>query len=617
MDNNDNGFNDSINQNSFFDSEGKTSASSTSPVNTADSGAQALNEGATFDGILQNTVFSESRISQPLMNQPTQSQEPLPQQGFYDQRFDESFNREQQSFAPRQTNFYEQSIPQADEPPIPVRRSKTTMWVALGVIALLLFTSILAIQAAFRSKPAGDVPVLPPPRSVNTSAPSPAELSASFREISKAVKPSVVYIEVTERAAEEAQAPDVFGFPAPGGGSRKRQSAGSGFIVTNDGYIVTNNHVVDKASKIEVTLSDNRKYNAKVIGTDRETDLAVIKIEETGLPVAILGNSDDVQQGDWVLALGSPFGLQQTLTAGIVSATGRENPNTQLGRFIQTDASINPGNSGGPLISMNAEVIGINSFILSQPSSFAEQGGNIGIGFAVTSNIAREVFNEIVKRGKVSRGYLGVNPRELDEPLARSFNVAPHSGVLVGNLPGNDTPAAKAGLKVGDIITTFDGKKVTTPRELTDAVTATPVGKSCKVEFIREGQAQSVMVVLAERPSEFATNRNQPNTPSPEVDPTSATAPNLGLSAQDLTADMAARMNLKLSGGVIVRSVSPNSPAADAGIKHGDVIHRVDKSAINNGTDLANADKTLKNGDKISVQIERNGTILFLEVTIE
>jgi serine protease Do len=614
MDNNDNQFKDSLNQAPGINAQ--EAAPSNDRVQVDVHFDSPSEPDTHFDGILSNTVFSEPRVTRAPLNQPTYNQQPFTQANFNEPRFAESFNREPQFFPPNEPNYHQSQIPSFNEPLIPVRRKKTTMWVALGVIALLLFTSILAIQAAFRSRPNHEVPILPASRSTGEGAPSPTELSNSFREISKTVKPAVVYIEVSERVSEEQQTPDIFGLPNPGG-SRRQQSVGSGFVVTTDGYVITNNHVVANASKIEVTLSDSRKYKAKVIGTDRETDLAVIKIEETGLPVAVLGNSDEAQQGDWVLALGSPFGLQQTLTAGIISATGRENPTTQLGKFIQTDASINPGNSGGPLISMNAEVIGINSFILSRSRVLDMDGGNIGIGFAVTSNIARQVFNEIVKKGRVSRGYLGVNPREIDDALARSYGVEPRSGVLIAGLPGNDTPAAKAGLRLDDIITAFNGKKVTSPRELTDAVTATPVGESCKVDFIRDGQPQSVTVVLAERPAERSANQVQPNPQMPGIDPAAATAPNLGLSAQEITPDMAARMNLKLSGGVLVKTVAPNSPAGEAGIRHGDVIHRIDKTVVKNGSDLSQADRGLKNGDKIAVQVERNGNILFLTVTLE
>lgn len=607
MDNNDNYFNDSPNQAPGFDAQEPLKP--TDNLNTPIHSENLSEQDSQFEGILSNTVFSEPQVIHTPAPPPNYYQQPFNQPNYNEQRFADSFNREPQYYQPREPNYHAQQIPPFDEPPIPVRRKKTTMWIALGVIALLLFTSILAIQAAFRSKPEREVPLLPTSRSTSEVPPSPAELSTSFREISKAVKPAVVYIEVTERAAENSQMPD---FLNPGG-SRRQQSVGSGFVVTNDGYIMTNNHVVANASKIDVTLSNSRRYKATVIGTDVETDLAVIKIEETGLPVAILGNSDDAQQGDWVLALGSPFGLQQTLTAGIVSATGRENPNTQLGRFIQTDASINPGNSGGPLISMKAEVIGINSFIFSRSSG--GEGGNIGIGFAVTSNIARQVFGEIVKKGKVARGYLGVNPMEIDAAVAQSFGVEPHSGVLIRSIPGNDTPAAKAGLQINDIITAFNGQKVTTPRELTDAVTATPVGESCKVDYIREGKAQSVTVVLAERPANIAANQPPQNTPQPEIDPAASTAPNMGLSAQEIPPDMASR--LKLSGGVLVKAVAPNSPAEEAGLRHGDVIHRIDKMVVRNGNDLSQADRALKKGETVAIQIERAGTILFPTLTLE
>src|ERR1051325_4681290 len=224
-----------------------------------------------FEGILSDTVFTEPNFTQPNRQAPTNPL-PAPQAIFQEPRYGDAFIREANYYQAQGQPYPGQTIPAFQEPPIPERRRKSTMWIALGIIALLLFTSILAIQAAFRSRSGAGVPVLPPPRGVTASAPSPTELSNSFREISKAVKPAVVYIEVTERA-EEPQTPEIFGFPSPGG-SRRRQSAGSGFIVTNDGYIITNNHVVDKASKIEVTLADNRKDKATVIGTDRETDLA-------------------------------------------------------------------------------------------------------------------------------------------------------------------------------------------------------------------------------------------------------------------------------------------------------------------------------------------------------
>ena len=514
-----------------------------------------------------------------------------------------------------QAPYYQQQNIYGSDEPIPERKNKAKVWVALGLIALLLFSSILAIQAAFRSKPtSNNAPTLPPPRTTSTAAPSPTELSNSFREISKTVKPAVVYINIVESASSDGGIFDQFGI---GPQQRQRQQAsGSGFIVTNDGYILTNNHVVAKAEKIEVTLSDNRKYKGKVIGTDPETDLAVIKIDESNLPTANLGNSDDVQQGDWVLALGSPFGLQQTLTAGIVSATGREfggGSTAPLGKFIQTDASINPGNSGGPLINMNAEVVGINSFIISQQAGFGGQGGSLGIGFAVTSNVARNVFNELVKKGRITYGYLGVSIQNVDEAKAKSYGVEPNSGAFIAQEPTAGAPAAKAGLKFGDIITAFDGKKVTSSRELTDAVAGTPVGKSCQVEFLRDGQKQTVTVTVGERP----VGLNGRVTPQPDQQPNEPqnTASKLGVTVQTVTSQMSERLRVK--GGAFVRAVTPGSPADNEGINHGDVIHRINRTPINSAEDLLQAEKELKSGDEVTVMVERNGQINFITLTIE
>jgi serine protease Do len=561
-------------------------------------------EWTNVDGRVTNPLGNSPLPAEPV-NSPSLGQPPFGDSQGYTPSFTQPYG--QQAYANPQS-FGQGAIP-PDEP-IPIRKNKATMWIALGVIALLLFSSILAIQAAFRSKPASDAPPLPPPGSAKTvSAPSPNELSTTFREIAKLIKPAVVYIRITGESDEDSNPLGGFGVPQ----RRRQQSAGSGVIVTQDGFIVTNNHVVEHASKIDVTLSDNRKYKGTVIGTDPETDLAVIKIDETGLPTAVLGNSDDLQQGDWVLALGSPFGLQQTLTAGIVSATGREFGGN-LGKFIQTDASINPGNSGGPLISMNGEVIGINSFIIPQTLQMGGQGGNLGIGFAVTSNVVRTVFGEIAHSGKVSRGFLGVNPVELDDAKARAYGVDPQSGVLIQNVIAG-TPADKAGLKSGDIVTAFEGKKVKTPSELTDAVASTPVGKSCKVDYMRDGHAESVQVVLADRTSASRTNGTQPQNPAP--DPSDqVNASKLGLAVQTVTTEVADRLNLRIKSGALVRAISGNSPLAEV-LRHGDVIHRIDKFDIRNAEDLLQSEKSLNTGDEIAIQIERNGQTLILTVTLD
>jgi serine protease Do len=338
----------------------------------------------------------------------------------------------------------------------------------------------------------------------------------------------------------------------------------------------------------------------------------VIRIAATGLPTARLGKSDDVQQGDWVLALGSPFGLQQTLTAGVVSATGRELRDSQYSRYIQTDASINPGNSGGPLVSMQGEVIGINTMILTG-GPFNQ--GNIGIGFAIASKVAREVFNKLVSTGKVIRGYLGVNVQDLDAPRARSVGLEPDTGVLVVDVNPN-TPAARAGLQSGDVITAFDGKAVKRSRDLTDAVADTPVGQSARVDFIRDHQPQSVTVEIAERPADVRAGR--PVQPEEQrQDQSRLGIQSLGVQVQTVTPGMAEQGRLRVASGAMVVAVQPNSPAAEAGLKHGDIIHRFDRAEIKSADDLAEAAKSVKDGDQIAVQIERGGQMYWVTITID
>lgn len=500
--------------------------------------------------------------------------------------------------------------------PLKQRRASGGAWIAVTFLVAALVVTVAIIQGAYH-RSSRNVPVLAEPRPVvSTNAPSAAELSNSFREVAKAIKPAVVYVDVVERSEAESTQQDPFGFSEPRG--PRREGAGSGFIVTDDGYIFTNNHVVGNASKINVTLADGRKFKATVIGKDAGTDLAVIKIDAIGLPVAVLAHdSDEVEQGDWVLALGSPFGLQQTLTAGIVSATGRElrdsRNNRMFSRFIQTDASINPGNSGGPLVNLKGEVIGINTMILTG-GPFSQ--GNIGIGFAIASNVARNVFPDLVKNGRISRGYLGVLVTDLDEASAHALKLEPNSGVFVRDVPDPNSPAGKAGIQPKDVITAFNGKPVKAGEQLTDAVASTPVGQQARVDFIRQGQPHSVTVELAERPADTtarAVPRDQGND-----EPESVQQGRLGIQARTVTPEMIDSMKLKLKrpSGVLVAAVAPGSPAAEAGLSHGDVIHEVDGAEVKSAEELAQAVKSLKPGAYL-LEVERAGRTVFLTVTIE
>jgi len=481
-------------------------------------------------------------------------------------------------------------------------------WIAVVFIVAAIVVTVAILQGASRR---GGMtrggPELPPPRPVTTAAPSPVELSNTFREVARAVKPAVVFINVVEGKAGSEQG-DFFGLQVP----RRREGAGSGFIVTADGYILTNNHVVSDATKINVTTADGRKFKAEVIGQDNQTDLAVIHIDASGLPTAVLGNSDEVQQGDWVLALGSPFGLQQTLTAGIVSATGRELRESQYNHYIQTDASINPGNSGGPLVNMQGEVIGINTMILTG-GPFSQ--GNVGIGFAITSNMAREIFNELAKNKRVVRGYLGVQVLELDNARAHALGLEPDSGVFVAEVPDPETPAAKAGIKPSDVITAFDGRPVKMPRELTDAVAATPVGQTAKIELIRNGQPQSVTVKVAERPANLNARLNRPDAGGGDEE--GQTQPSrLGIQARTVTPEIAEQNKLSLDSGVFVVAVQPGSPAADAGIMHGDVIHKIDRFDVKTVEELAQAVRSLQPGDYM-LTVERKKKTIFPTITLD
>jgi serine protease Do len=449
--------------------------------------------------------------------------------------------------------------------------------------------------------------------------PSPTDLSRTFVAVAKQVKPAVVSIDTVEKPKASARnLPE--GFPrVPGfqfGNPGPRRGTGSGVIISSDGYILTNNHVAGDADQITVKLADDREFKAKRIGKDPETDLAVIKIEATGLPFARLGNSDAVEQGEWVIALGSPFGLQQTMTAGIVSAIGRDlgTRGGQFTSFIQTDASINPGNSGGPLINMQGEVVGINTLI------FSETGTNAGVGFSIPSNLANKVYAQLVKSGKVTRGYLGVSLQNVTPSVARSIGFDKTEGALVADLANSTSPAAKAGLQSGDVIVEFEGQSIKSPKQLTEMVADTPVGKVVALKYVREGQIGTANVTLGERP---AQNLVAEDTPEPEEgqEEENPDLNQMGIRSQTVTPDIARELKLKIRTGVIIQDVEPGSPAAQAGLQAGQVIHRVGRIAVTNRQDLLRAVSAVKGENDVVFQVEipgqRGTQLTFITVSMD
>jgi serine protease Do len=451
----------------------------------------------------------------------------------------------------------------------------------------------------------------------NTSAqqsqlPSPADLSRTFINVAKQVKPAVVNIDVVEKTKRSSSMrvpegfPQIPGFPPFDNQPRRQRGTGSGVIISADGYILTNNHVAGDADQINVKLADGREMKARRIGADPETDLAVVKIDAQGLPFARIGNSDALEQGEWVIALGSPFGLEQTMTAGIVSATGRDLPGSQFTHFIQTDASINPGNSGGPLVNMQGEVVGINTLIFSQ------SGTSAGVGFAIPSNLANKVYAQIVKGGKVTRGYLGVLLKPVTPAIARSVGFQGTDGVLVDDIAKADSPAAKAGLRSGDVITEFEGKPVKSPAQLTELVADTPVGRPAQLKFVRDGRVQTATVNLGERPA-ISENANTDDRGEGGEENGSA----LGISVTNVTAELAREMKLKVASGVVIQNVQADGPAAEAGLRRGDVIHRINRVPVTNRQDLLAAMASLKGEKELGIQIERGGQLSFVSVTLE
>jgi Do/DeqQ family serine protease len=430
-----------------------------------------------------------------------------------------------------------------------------------------------------------------------------SQLSNSFADIIEKASPAVVKISMTRiiKASSQQQGNNPFMsdpffrqfFGGQGFNFRPRdqreEGLGSGVIVSPSGYILTNNHVVDKANSLKIELSDGRDFTGKVVGTDPQTDVAVVKINASDLPTLPFANSDAARVGDLCFAIGNPFGQDHTVTMGIVSAKGRTlERGTYLQNFIQTDASINPGNSGGALINARGELIGMNTMILTGGSSFGGEGGNVGIGFAVPSNMAKQVMDQIMKTGKVSRGYLGVSLENLTPDLAQKLGVKDAHGAAIGEVtPG--APGDKAGLKQYDVITAIDGKKVEGSDDLTMDVISHAPGSTVTLDIVRNGEPMKVTVTLGQRPGGIDwKNQNQNNGDSGDNDdngnPGNASA--RGISVEDLTPELAQQAGVQPGvHGVIVDNVDADSPAADQ-IGRGMVITAVDRHPVNNVQDF-------------------------------
>ena len=379
----------------------------------------------------------------------------------------------------------------------------------------------------------------------------------------------------------------------------KQHGLGSGVIISPDGYILTNNHVVGAADEIKVTLNDKREFTAKVIGKDQKTDLALIKIDtKEQLPVGTLGDSDKTEIGDWVVAIGNPFDVGITVTAGIVSAKGRFfRGGGNYDDFIQTDASINPGNSGGPLFNTDGQVIGINTLI------YTRTGANNGIGFAIPINLARTVVEQLKTHGRVVRGWLGVEIQEVTADLAQSFGLAKPEGALVAGVDKSG-PAYKAGIQRGDIITKFNGREVEDEHSLPTLVAQTPINKTVDVVLLRNGKPQTVQVTVAEmKEQQVASAKNQ----EPGGD--------WGMKVGDLTPELAQQFHLNSQKGVVVRAVQPDSPAAEAGLQPGDVILEVGPDKIADVKDFISRAKEAKNSKKPTrLLLQRGSATLYVVV---
>jgi serine protease Do len=486
-----------------------------------------------------------------------------------------------------------------------------------GIFALIgmIIGSNLSIPEKLKAEPQGETG-----RVIDAI---PSNGHSPFVKIAERVKPAVVNISaesVTEDKFHNFMDDDFFrrffGVPPDGRSpnaprTRRSESLGSGFIFSPDGYILTNNHVVENAERVTVTLSTDQKFKAEVIGADSETDVAVLKINaDYELPFIELGNSDSILVGDWVMAIGNPFphlGLDRTVTVGVVSAKERQNlafggesPSYQ--NYIQTDASINPGNSGGPLVNLSGQAIGVNSAIATPT------GGNVGIGFAIPIEMAKDVADQLMKSGKVARGYLGIYPQNITQDLKEANGLPTTEGVLVAQVD-KDTPADKSNLKVGDVITKFNGKPVSDAQQFRFLVAAAGPGADAKLEVWRNGDTKMVIIKLGDRTQYVAETRETPTEEKREQSW-------LGLTVETMTEGIADQYGLEPSDGAVVVDIEPSSPADDGGIMVGDIIQKVGNKPVKDSVSFYKiADEQKKSSKPISFYIKRGQSNIFVAIT--
>ena len=482
---------------------------------------------------------------------------------------------------------------------VQLERRTFVVALVLAVVAGGALGAFTATRAELRRSPAAQTPVAPLPIVPVQMPPQ----GGTFAAIADAIKPAVININTFARGGLQGRTPfeEFFGeefyrrFFGEVPERIPQRSLGSGVIVDPTGIALTNAHVVERATEIDVVTLDGGKHKAKVIGVDKKTDLAVLKLDDgkATFKYARLGDSDRMQVGDWVLAVGSPFGLQATVTAGIISAKARQLDQGPFDDFLQTDAAINPGNSGGPLVNMQGEVVGINTAIVA---------GGSGIGFAIPSNMARKIYTELRDKGRVTRGWLGVSIQQLTPELARSFGARESKGVLINEVVP-DSPAAKAGLKPGDILLEFEGRPMEATSDLQRAVGFFSPEHVAKVKVWRDQGEKILEIKVGQAPEERQAQQPRPGAKARSM---------LGLEVRPVTPDIARQLNLRSTDGVVVVRVEDGSAAAEAGVQRGDVIKQVNGQTVRTIPDFERLTRDVKEGDPLTVLLQRGQMSLYV-----